>query len=222
VTAKSIPSVLNTLMPTLGPPNWGRAQTRIKDGFTWRSVPEQHHAHPSSRIFFPVEIWYYSIVPGVISTEVHLMFYLKNNVGLMKLYSPTTDTFRALLIPRLRRAPSLARTTISPRLRSEQYSGLSGGRRDRVRRGQRRHRYKYMGNDELLGKVSSPTFMLRQPMKEQVKSRFIVTHPKLDTVQALRPTAGPKWIWVWMSRRRTSSTWRFSRAIWPCTRISSI
>jgi len=146
---------------------------------------------PSSRIFFPVEIWYYSIVPGVISTEVHLMFYLKNNVGLMKLYSPTTDTFRALLIPQtstrtvfgpnddITEAEIRNNIQVSPaedEIVSAAVSVATG--------------IKYMGNDELLGKVSSPTFMLRQPMKEQVKSRFIVTHPKLDTVQAPSPYGG--------------------------------
>jgi GWxTD domain-containing protein len=53
---------------------------------------------PSSRIFQPAEIWYYSIIPGVINTEVSVMFFQKNGTGFPKLYSPTTDSIRALLI----------------------------------------------------------------------------------------------------------------------------
>src|SRR5271154_6179710 len=52
----------------------------------------------SSRIFQPVEIWYYSVIPGVIDTEVSLMFFQKNGMGFLKLYSPARDTIRALLI----------------------------------------------------------------------------------------------------------------------------
>src|SRR5271169_4769650 len=47
---------------------------------------------PSSRIFQPVEIWHYSVIPGVINTEVSLIFFLKNGMGFPKLYSPTLDT----------------------------------------------------------------------------------------------------------------------------------
>ena len=54
---------------------------------------------PSSRIFVPMEIWYYDVVPGILNTELRLIFYQKNSIGLPKLYSPTVDTIRALLIP---------------------------------------------------------------------------------------------------------------------------
>ena len=54
---------------------------------------------PSSRIFVPLEIWYYDSVPGLLNTELRLMFYQPNSVGLPKLYSPTVDTIRALLLP---------------------------------------------------------------------------------------------------------------------------
>ena len=53
---------------------------------------------PSSRIFDPIEIWYYSEIPGVLNTEVSLMFFQKNDVGFLKLYSPIRDTIRALLL----------------------------------------------------------------------------------------------------------------------------
>src|ERR1019366_9343570 len=54
---------------------------------------------PSSRIFVPLEIWYYDVTPGILNTELRLIFYQKNSLGLLKLYSPTADTIRALLVP---------------------------------------------------------------------------------------------------------------------------
>ncbi len=54
---------------------------------------------PSSRTFVPLEIWYYDAVPGVLSTELRLIFFRQNGVGFPQLYSPTTDTIRALLQP---------------------------------------------------------------------------------------------------------------------------
>src|SRR5258708_2746370 len=53
---------------------------------------------PSSRNFFPVEIWYYETVPAIgFSSELRLMFFLKNGRGFYKLYSPTLNTIRDLL-----------------------------------------------------------------------------------------------------------------------------
>ena len=54
---------------------------------------------PSSRILVPLEIWYYDSVPGVLNTELRLIFYQKNSIGFLKLYSPTVDTIRVLLLP---------------------------------------------------------------------------------------------------------------------------
>lgn len=55
---------------------------------------------PSSRTFVPLEIWYYNSAPSVgASSELRLLFYQKNSVGIPKLYSPHADTLRALLLP---------------------------------------------------------------------------------------------------------------------------
>jgi hypothetical protein len=62
--------------------------------------------------------------------------------------------------------------------------GPSGRRRSHLGGGERGDRIRYEGNDEIMGKISSPTYMLGQPMKAEVKSRFIVAHPKLDIFQA--------------------------------------
>jgi len=146
---------------------------------------------PSSRIFQPIEIWYYSVIPGVISTEVHLMFFQKNGMGLPKLYSPTLDTIRALLLPQASTVnmfgpnDDLNEEMIRNNLQVSPAEDEIVSAAVNVAAGIR-----YSGNDEIIGKVSSPTFMLGQPMKEQVKSRFIVAHPKLDTFQALSSYGG--------------------------------
>jgi GWxTD domain-containing protein len=140
---------------------------------------------PSSRIFHPLEIWYYSIVPGVINTEVRLIFFQKNGVGLPKLYSPTEDTIRALLVPqsstRTMFGPNdditentIRQILIVPPAEDEVISAAVN-----VATGIR-----YVGNLEILGKITSPMVMLGTPMKAEVKSRFIVAHPKLDIFQS--------------------------------------
>ncbi len=140
---------------------------------------------PSSRIFQPVEIWYYSVIPGVINTEVSLIFFQKNGVGFLKLYSPTRDTIRALLIPQsstvnmfgpnddLNEAEIRNNLQVSPgedEIVSASVNVAAGIR--------------YEGNDEIIGKVASPAFMLGTPPTAEVKSRFIAAHPKLDIFQA--------------------------------------
>jgi GWxTD domain-containing protein len=140
---------------------------------------------PSSRIFQPLEIWYYDTVPGVINTEVRLIFFQKNGAGFPKLYSPTQDTIRALLL-----SEPTTRTMFGPndditetKIRNNltvppaEYEVVSAA--VNVATGIR-----YEGNDEIMGRISSPAYMLGQPMKADVRSRFIVAHPKLDIFQA--------------------------------------
>jgi len=140
---------------------------------------------PSSRIFQPLEIWYYDTVPGVINTEVRLVFFRKNGMGFPKLYSPTQDTIRALLLSEpttrtmfgpnddITEAKIRNNLTVPP-AEDEVVSAAVN-----VATGIR-----YEGNDEIMGRISSPAYMLGQPMKTEVKSRFIVAHPKLDIFQA--------------------------------------
>jgi GWxTD domain-containing protein len=146
---------------------------------------------PSSRIFWPVEIWFYSAVPGVVNTEVSLMFFLKNGTGIFKLYSPTTDTFRALLIPQ-----ASVQDTFGPNddINEQQLRNILKvppaedeilSASVNVATGIR-----YMGNDEILGRVSSPAYMLGKAMTAQVTSRLITARGKLDTVSAVSPFGG--------------------------------
>jgi GWxTD domain-containing protein len=140
---------------------------------------------PSSRIFQPLEIWYYDAIPGVINTEVRLIFFQKNGMGFPKLYSPTQDTIRALLLSepttRTMFGPNddITETKIRNNLTVPPAEDEVISAAVNVATGIR-----YVGNDEIMGKISSPAYMLGQPMKTEVKSRFIVAHPKLDVFQA--------------------------------------
>jgi GWxTD domain-containing protein len=146
---------------------------------------------PSSRIFQPVEIWYYSVVPGVINTEVSLMFFQKNGTGFLKLYSPTLDTVRALLIPQsstvnmfgpnddLNESDIRNNLQVSPaedEIVSAAVNVASGVR--------------YEENETIIGKVSSPAYMLGKLPRTEVTSRLITSHPKLDTVEAVSAFGG--------------------------------
>jgi GWxTD domain-containing protein len=148
---------------------------------------------PSSRIFQPIEIWYYSEIPGVINTEVNLMFFQKNGVGLFKLYSPVRDTIRALLISQastvnmfgpnddLKESDIRNSLQVSPAEDEVVTAAVT------VAAGVR-----YEENDAILGKVSSPAFMLGSPQATQVTSRIIATRPKLDILETAALYGGPQ------------------------------
>lgn len=143
---------------------------------------------PSSRIFVPLEIWYYDVVPGMLQTELRLIFYQKNSLGFLKLYSPNADTIRALLLPEAATVhmfgpnDTLDEATIRNILRvppaeDEVVSaavGVASGIKD-------------TGNDEILGRISSPRAMLRRELVPGVQSRFISAVPKFKVV--LTPSA---------------------------------
>jgi GWxTD domain-containing protein len=146
---------------------------------------------PSSRIFLPVEIWYYSTVPGVIKTEVSLMFFQKNGTGFLKLYSPTLDTIRALLIPQASTAhmfgpnDGLNESDIRNNLKVSPAEDEIVSASVNVASGIR-----YEGNDEIIGKISSPAYMLGMPLRAEVTSRLITSHPKLDIVETVSALGG--------------------------------
>ena len=146
---------------------------------------------PSSRILVPLEIWYYDSVPGVLNTELRLIFYQKNSIGLLKLYSPTVDTIRALLVPQAGTdgmfgpndgiTEAAIRTNLTlPPAEDEAISAAVN-----VATG-----VKYSGNDEILGRIQSPEIMLRRDLRPLVESRFIVGRPKLDFLLSRSPYGG--------------------------------
>lgn len=138
---------------------------------------------PSSRIFVPLEIWYYDSAPGLTSSELRLLFYQPNGTGLPKLYSPTVDTMRALLLPEASTVhmfgpnDSVTERDIRQNLKTgpaedEVITAASG-----VAPG-----IKYSGNDEILGRVTSPEIMLMKARTPRVTSRFIA-RPVLDVLK---------------------------------------
>ncbi len=136
---------------------------------------------PSSRIFVPLEIWYYDVVPGVLNTELRLIFYQKNSMGLPRLYSPTADTIRALLVPqaatRSMFGPNdqISESDIRNILKVPPAEDEVVSAAVNVATGIR-----FTGNDEILGQISSPEAILRRPPETRVHSRFMVSRPKLD------------------------------------------
>lgn len=146
---------------------------------------------PSSRVFVPLEIWHYDAVPGVLNTELRLIFFTKNNTGWPKLYSPTLDTVSALLLPQ-----SSARGMFGPNAslnESDIRKVLKVGPAEdevisaavNVATGIR-----YSGNDEILRQVTSPAAMLSKSQRTEVKSRLLVARPKLDTMVAASKYGG--------------------------------
>jgi GWxTD domain-containing protein len=146
---------------------------------------------PSSRILVPLEIWYYDSVPGVLNTELRLIFFQKNSVGFLKLYSPTVDTIRALLLPQAGTngmfgpndgvTEAAIRTNLTlPPAEDEAISAAVN-----VATG-----VKYSGNDEILARITSPETMLRRDLRPMVESKFIVSRPKLDFLLSRSPYGG--------------------------------
>jgi GWxTD domain-containing protein len=143
---------------------------------------------PSSRIFVPLEIWYYDTVPSILNTELRLIFYQKNSVGLPRLYSPVVDTIRALLIPQAATdgmfGPNdevtendIRNNLTVPPAEDEVISAAVN-----IATG-----IKYSGNDQILGQITSPEAILRRPPETRVTSRLILSKPKLDIVQTPSP-----------------------------------
>jgi GWxTD domain-containing protein len=146
---------------------------------------------PSSRILVPLEIWYYDSVPGVLNTELRLIFFQKNNVVFLTLYSPTVDTIRALLLaqagtngmlgPNDGITEAAIRTNLTlPPAEDEAISAAVN-----VATG-----VKYSGNDEILARITSPEVMLRRDLRPLVESKFIVSRPKLDILLSRSPYGG--------------------------------
>lgn len=146
---------------------------------------------PSSRIFVPIEIWYYDTIPGVLQTEARLLFYQKNSLGFFKLYSPNVDTIRVLLLPEAATINMFGPndTTDEAAIRSNLQvppaedevitaaAGIATGVKD-------------IGNDEILGRLSAPRAMLTRELTPGVRSRFIPGVPKLTSVLTRSPYGG--------------------------------
>jgi GWxTD domain-containing protein len=171
-----------------GPKRGSSANTDPGRVYIALGPPNKVVRFPSSRIFVTLEIWYYNTVPGVLNTELRLTFFRRNNVNPLELYSPTNDTIRALLLnesgTRTMFAPNdiidvnaIRQNLNVPPAEDEIISAavnVATGIRD-------------VGNEEILGEVSSPRLMLTRKPKTSVESRLILDRPKLDFV--LSPSA---------------------------------
>jgi len=140
---------------------------------------------PSSRIFVPLEIWYYDSVPGYLNTELRLIFYQPASVGLPKLYSPTVDTIRALLLPEASSVHMFGPndSVTESDIRQNQKTGPAEDEVITAASGVASG-IKYAGNDEILGRITSPEAMLAKPQLTEVSSRFITAHPHLDLLRS--------------------------------------
>lgn len=146
---------------------------------------------PSSRIFVPMEIWYYNDVPGVLNTELRLIFYRPNTMGFLKLYSPTTDTIRALLLPQSSTIHMFGPndTITESGIRQNLITGpaedevitASVGVASGIRGA---------GNDEILGEISSPSFMLGTARVAKITSKLIPEKPALEVLRTPSPFGG--------------------------------
>jgi GWxTD domain-containing protein len=143
---------------------------------------------PSSRMFVPLEIWYYDTVPGVIATEVRLVFYRENSTGLEKLYSPTLDTIRKLLLPQASSVHAFGpndslleadiRGVLKPGPGEDEVIPAAVGVAAGVRGSE---------NELILAGIASPRAMLALPVQTKVSSRLISARAKFD--YALSPVS---------------------------------
>jgi GWxTD domain-containing protein len=146
----------------------------------------------SSRIFVPLEIWYYDTVPAIhLTTELRLIFYQPQSIGFLKLYSPTLDTIRALFLPQASTngmfgpndeiTEAALRTNLNVSTAEDEIITASVSVASGV---------KYSGNDQVLGQITSPMFILGKPLRPDVESRLIVARPNLEIVAGVSPYGG--------------------------------
>ncbi len=146
---------------------------------------------PSSRTFVPLEIWYYDAVPGVILSELRLLFFRPNSMGLPKLYSPEVDTIRALLVPQSATVhafgpnESLKESDVRRVLKTgpgeDEVITASAGVASGI---------KGTGNQEILAMVASPETLLQRSLKTKVTARLLATRAQMDTVITASPFGG--------------------------------
>jgi GWxTD domain-containing protein len=142
----------------------------------------------SSRIFFPIEIWYYDSAPALgINYQLQFVFFERHGVGDFKLYSPTLDTIRALLNPQSSTRGMFPvndviteadiRTRLSPPPAEEEVIEAALG----VARG-----ITGVGNDEILGLAMSPASAIRGEIRTKVSSRLVLAsdRPKMLSFQS--------------------------------------
>lgn len=156
-------------------------------------TPQRITRLPSSRTFVPLEIWYYEGAPSVgVSSELRLLFYQKNGVGLPKLYSPHIDTLRELLLPQAGTIgmfgpnDTINAASIQTQLATRPVENEVGEAALSVSPG-----IKDEENDTVLLRVMSPqTALSSRTLKPQITSRMLTHRQDLDIVQTVSPYGG--------------------------------
>lgn len=150
---------------------------------------------PSSRVFYPTEIWNYDHAPGLpVSTRLQFLFFRARDVGGMKLYSPQIHTIRALIINNAGTRGMFPVNDVITETDVRERMQLSPAEMDvleaamGVARG-----VKNSGNSEILYLATSPREMLTRPRAGVAKSRITFTgeRPKLETKQFATPNRIP-------------------------------
>lgn len=141
---------------------------------------------PSSRSFYPVEIWYYESVPALqISSELRLLFYQKNGLGDFKLYSPTLDRITSLMTPQSSTIgmfgpnQSITQADVATQLTTRPVENEIAEAALSVAQG-----IHDVGNEEILTLVASPARALaRSNQRSVVQSRLLLAHAPIQILQ---------------------------------------
>ncbi len=158
-------------------------------------APDRVSRIPSSRIFYPLEIWHYSTAEAIgINYQLQFIFFERNGVGDYRLYSPQLDTIRKLLNPQAATRgmfpvnDSVTESDIRNRLNvgpaeDEVIEAAIG-----VARG-----IKGVGNDEILARATAPSDAIRGSLRAKVTSRLIPPRERaqLKTFQSVSMAGTP-------------------------------
>jgi hypothetical protein len=149
---------------------------------------------PSSRLFFPIEIWRYSEAPDLgIRYELQILFFQRNGVGEYKLYSPNLNSIRDLLNPQsstrgmfpvndvITEGDIRTRLTVSP-AESEVFDAAIS-----VARG-----VTGAGNDEVLSLVAARPGAVPRALRPEVNSRVIADRPPMTFFRTISSDGVPQ------------------------------
>lgn len=151
--------------------------TRTDQGRVYLSLgaPNRITRLPSSRILYPVEIWYYDAasVTGV-PAAISLLFYRQNATGSYRLYSPAVDTIRALLNPQSSTRGMFPVNDLITESDVRQRLNLPPAEAEVIEAALRvAPGVTGTGNDEILARVLSPRTALDRRLKPLVASRVL-------------------------------------------------
>lgn len=148
-------------------------------------APNSIYRVPSSRIFFPAEIWFYDSLPGTgYRSKLQFLFFKRNNVGDFHLYSPQLHTIRALMIPQAGTRglfgvnDEITANDIRGRLKTSPAEEEIVEAAIGVARG-----VTGAENGTILAKAMSPSAMVRSSVRTEVLSSF---HPLTPEVRVIR------------------------------------